>query len=45
MSLDRKDVFQESYAQVMNRKVEDLKGKLKIEFEGEEGEDVGGLTR
>lgn len=29
----------------MNRKAEDLKGKLRVEFEGEEGEDVGGLTR
>jgi hypothetical protein len=29
----------------MTRSVEKLRGKLKIEFQDEEGEDAGGITR
>jgi E3 ubiquitin-protein ligase HUWE1 len=45
MNLDRKEVFQQSFNNIMNKKPEDLKNRIKVNFEGEEGEDVGGLTR
>ena len=41
----RKEVFVDSFNQIINRSSNDLKGKLHIEFSGEEGADAGGLTR
>ena len=41
----RKEIFQDSFNQIMNRNTQDLKGKLQVEFTGEEGNDAGGLTR
>lgn len=41
----RKDIFQDSYNQIINKTPEELRGKLQVEFNGEEGNDAGGLTR
>ena len=41
----REYVFEESFHQIVLRKPEELKGKLSVVFQGEEGVDAGGLTR
>jgi E3 ubiquitin-protein ligase HUWE1 len=38
-------VFEDSFHHIVLRKPEELKGKLNIVFQGEEGVDAGGLTR
>lgn len=45
LEMKRDDVFELSFDRIMRLKTEELKGKIKIDFEGEEGEDAGGLTR
>lgn len=35
MSLDRKEVFQQSFNIIMDKKPQDLKNRVKIDFEGE----------
>lgn len=41
----RKDIFMDSYHRISKLKPEELKGKLHVEFDGEEGVDAGGVTR
>jgi len=45
ITVRRKEIFLDSFNQIMNRPASDLKGKFQIEFSGEEGNDAGGLTR
>jgi len=45
MAIRRPEVFTDSFNQIMNRSINELRGKLRIEFKNEEGEDAGGLTR
>ncbi len=45
LRVKRKDIFMETYAQLGHKSVEDLKGKLHVNFIGEAGSDLGGLSR
>lgn len=45
LRIKRTDLFIESYHRIMKFNSDDLKGKLNIEFAGEEGLDAGGLIR
>jgi hypothetical protein len=45
LHVSREEVFEDSFGQIMQYDPEVLKGKLKIEFKEEEGEDAGGITR
>jgi hypothetical protein len=45
IAVRRNEIFLDSFNQIMNKPSETLKGKLQIEFRGEEGNDAGGLTR
>ncbi|XP_057852533.2 E3 ubiquitin-protein ligase UPL1 isoform X1 [Cryptomeria japonica] len=38
-------VLEDSYSQLRMRSVDDIKGRLTVQFQGEEGIDAGGLTR
>ncbi|KAK9471667.1 uncharacterized protein V1510DRAFT_182690 [Dipodascopsis tothii] len=41
----RNHIFEDSYAEVMRQSPQDLKKRLMIKFEGEEGLDYGGVSR
>ncbi|KAK9466291.1 hypothetical protein V1512DRAFT_264301 [Lipomyces arxii] len=41
----RSHIFEDSYAEVMRQSPQDLKKRLMIKFEGEEGLDYGGVSR
>ncbi len=41
----RSHVFEDGYMQIMSQSAIDLKKRLKIEFDGEEGLDFGGISR
>ncbi len=41
----RDHIFEDSFRELYRRSSEELKGNLYIQFEGEEGQDVGGLLR
>lgn len=43
--VSRNQIFEDSFAQVMRYKPDDLKKKIYIKFQGEEGLDYGGLSR
>ena len=45
LNVRREFVFEDSFHQILPRKPEELKGRLTIVFQGEEGVDAGGLTR
>ena len=45
LNVRRDFVFEDSFHQILPRKPEELKGRLTIVFQGEEGVDAGGLTR
>lgn len=45
LHLRRDHVFEDSFRELYRRPPEDLKGNLYIQFEGEEGQDAGGLLR
>ncbi|KAJ1494815.1 hypothetical protein T484DRAFT_1608770, partial [Baffinella frigidus] len=45
MNVRREYVFEDSFHQINLRKPDELKGKLTVTFQGEEGVDAGGLTR
>jgi hypothetical protein len=46
LSVERQNIFEDSYAQVMSKSVEEFKiQRTQIKFINEEGVDVGGLTR
>lgn len=41
----RKNIFEDSYQEIMRQSPEDLKKRLMIKFDGEEGLDYGGVSR
>ncbi|ELP88000.1 ubiquitin protein ligase, putative [Entamoeba invadens IP1] len=45
ISVHRNNIFQDSFSQLMFATNEDLKGKLKVKFVGEQGIDMGGLRK
>ncbi|EGC31458.1 hypothetical protein DICPUDRAFT_39910 [Dictyostelium purpureum] len=45
LKVRRNHIFEDSYNQLRMRSPEELKGKLNIQFSGEEGLDAGGLLR
>ncbi|TQD73794.1 hypothetical protein C1H46_040671 [Malus baccata] len=45
ISVRRAYILEDSYNQLRMRSAEDLKGRLTVHFQGEEGIDAGGLTR
>ncbi|KAK9673731.1 hypothetical protein RND81_12G185600 [Saponaria officinalis] len=45
VSVRRAYVLEDSYTQLRMRSTQDLKGRLNVQFQGEEGIDAGGLTR
>jgi E3 ubiquitin-protein ligase HUWE1 len=45
LSIRRKEIFMDSYSQLNHLTPKELKGKIKVDFAGERGMDVGGLTR
>ena len=45
INVRRDHVFEDSFHQIVLRKPDELKGKLSVTFQGEEGIDAGGLTR
>ncbi|XP_039041914.1 E3 ubiquitin-protein ligase UPL2-like isoform X2 [Hibiscus syriacus] len=45
ISVRRAYILEDSYNQLRMRSTQDLKGRLTIHFQGEEGVDAGGLTR
>jgi len=45
LNVRREFVFEDSFHQILPRKPEELKGRLTIVFQGEDGVDAGGLTR
>ena len=45
LSVRRSEVFMDSYYQLRHRSAAEMKGKLSVQFTGEEGVDAGGLVR
>ena len=45
ITVDRNNLFQESFSQLNYATDEDLKGQLKVKFKGEQGIDMGGLRK
>ena len=45
LRIRRDHIFEDSYHQIKGRTLEEMAGKLKIEFIGERGIDAGGLTK
>ncbi|KAF8411336.1 hypothetical protein HHK36_003883 [Tetracentron sinense] len=45
ISVRRSHILEDSYNQLRMRSTQDLKGRLTVHFQGEEGIDAGGLTR
>lgn len=41
----RNNIFEDSYAEIMRQSASDLKKRLMIKFDGEDGLDYGGLSR
>jgi hypothetical protein len=41
----RNQIFTDSYSQLSHLTANELKSKIRVEFTGERGQDVGGLTR
>lgn len=45
ISVKRDDIFNDSYAQLANVSLAEIKGKLRVNFKGEQAADAGGVTR
>lgn len=45
LHIRRDHIFEDSFRELYRRSAEELKGNLYIQFQGEEGQDVGGLLR
>jgi len=45
VKVSRESIFEGSYAEIMRQTPNDLKKRLMIKFEGEDGLDYGGLSR
>ena len=44
-SVRRNEIFMDSFNHIMNKNPGQLKGKLWVKFQGEDGEDAGGVSR
>ncbi|XBW37541.1 hypothetical protein QEN19_003121 [Hanseniaspora menglaensis] len=45
IKVQRSNIFEDAYQEIMRQSPEDLKKRLMIEFDGEEGVDYGGVSR
>ena len=45
LNIRRKEIFMDCFNNIMNKTPSQLKGKLQIKFNGEDGDDAGGLAR
>jgi len=45
ITVDRQNVFNDSFQQLRFKKETEMRDKLSVKFEKEEGEDIGGVTR
>lgn len=45
IEVTRKEIFEQSYRQVLKLRVKDLRKRLMVKFKGEEGLDYGGIAR
>lgn len=45
LSIRRNEIFMDAYSQLWHISPQELKGRMTVEFTGERGQDVGGLTR
>ena len=45
VDVQRENVFQDSYMQLLSKSSTQMRGKLHVKFSGEEGEDAGGVQR
>lgn len=45
MRIRRNNLFEDSYSEIMGKTPEDLKKRLMIQFDGEDGLDYGGVSR
>lgn len=45
LSIRRNEIFMDAYSQLWHISPNELKGRMTVEFTGERGQDVGGLTR
>ncbi len=45
MKVRRDRLFEDSYAEIMRQTASDLKKRLMIKFDGEDGLDYGGVSR
>jgi E3 ubiquitin-protein ligase NEDD4 len=45
VKIRRNHIFEDSYAEIMRQTPNDLKKRLMIKFDGEDGLDYGGLSR
>lgn len=45
LNIRRNEIFMDAYSQMGHLSPSELKGKISVDFTGERGQDVGGLTR
>jgi hypothetical protein len=45
LSIRREEIFSDSFNQIISKQPYELKGRLHVDFRGEEGEDAGGVSR
>lgn len=45
LQIRRNQIFEDTYQQLRGRSAEDMRGRLNVQFYGEQGIDAGGLTR
>jgi len=45
ITVDRQNVFNDSFQQLRFKKESEMRDKLSVKFDKEEGEDIGGVTR
>jgi len=45
IEIDRNDLFRDSFNSIMTKSPDELKKRIAIVFKGEEGVDLGGLSR
>lgn len=45
LSIRREEIFSDSFNQIISKQPYELKGRMHVEFRGEEGEDAGGVSR
>jgi len=45
LKLRREQLFEDSFHQLRKRTADEMRGRLRVDFSGEEGIDAGGVTR